>query len=83
MVRQLVRYRTVLRDLTQLGVNVLPMTYRDLHASREYRERFGLLTNDSLLLAVMRRERIADLATNDADFEQIPGITVWMPAPPH
>ena len=33
-VQQLTRYKTILRDLTQAHVNILPLTYRDLHASR-------------------------------------------------
>ena len=37
------------------------------------------MTNDSLIVAVMARERIAYLATNDKDFERIPGISVYLP----
>jgi predicted nucleic acid-binding protein len=36
-------------------------------------------TNDSLILAVMQRERIHYLATNDPDFERVPGIAVRQP----
>ncbi len=78
-VQQLTRYRTVLRDLTQARVNILPVSYRDLHAGRQARERDGLLANDSLLVAVMRPERLRYRATNDADFERIAGITVCLP----
>jgi predicted nucleic acid-binding protein len=55
------------------------LTYRDLHASRQYREQHGLLVNDSLIIAVMHREHIHLLATNDPDFERIPGIGVRLP----
>jgi predicted nucleic acid-binding protein len=79
MVQQLSRYKTILRDLTQAKVMILPLTYRDLHASKQYREQYGLLTNDSLLLAVMQRERIHYVATNDPDFERVPGIAVRQP----
>ena len=80
LVTQLTRYRTILRDLRQARVDILGLTYRDLHASRQYQQRHGLLVNDSLIVAVMRRERIPVLATNDADFERIPGIAVRTPA---
>ena len=79
-IQQLSRYTTVLRDLNQARVNILPLTYQDLHASRQYRETYGLLTNDSLIVAVMRRERITYLATNDADFRRIPNIAIRNPA---
>jgi predicted nucleic acid-binding protein len=79
-VQQLTRYKSILRNLTQSKIMILPMTYRDLHSSRQYREQYGLLTNDSLILAVMQRERIQYLATNDPDFERVLGIAVRRPA---
>lgn len=79
LVAQLMRYRTILRDFRQARVDILPLTYRDLHTSRRYREQHGLMVNDSVIVAVMLRERIRFLATNDSDFERIPGIAVWMP----
>ncbi|MFP4436048.1 MAG: type II toxin-antitoxin system VapC family toxin [Chloroflexaceae bacterium] len=79
IVQQLTRYKTVLRDLKQARINILPLTYRDLHASRHYRETYVLLTNDSLIMAAMQRERITYLATNDADFTRIPGIAIRVP----
>jgi predicted nucleic acid-binding protein len=68
LVTQLSRYRSVLHDLRLARVDILPPTYRDLHASRQYREQHGLLVNDSLVIGVMQREHIQLLATNDADF---------------
>jgi len=78
-VQQLGRYKTVLRDLKRARVNILPLSYQDLHASRQYRENHGLMTNDSLTVAVMRRERITYLATNDSDFARVPDIAVRLP----
>jgi predicted nucleic acid-binding protein len=78
-IQQLSRYKNILRDITQAKIMILPLTYRDLHASKQYREQYGLLTNDSLLLAVMQREQIHYLATNDLDFERVPGIAVRQP----
>jgi predicted nucleic acid-binding protein len=57
----------------------LPLTYRDLHNSRQFRDEQGLMTNDSIIVAVMKREKIQFLATNDADFERVPGIAVRTP----
>lgn len=79
VIQQLVQYKHILRDMTEARITILPLTYRDLHASKIYREHHGLLTNDSLIVAVMQRERIPHLATNDPDFERIPGIAVWRP----
>jgi predicted nucleic acid-binding protein len=38
------------------------------------------MVNDSVIVAVMQRERIRFLATNDPDFERIPSIAVRMPS---
>lgn len=81
MVVGLTRYRTILRDLRQARIDILPLTYRDLHASRVYREQHDLLVNDSLIIAVMQRKRMQFLATNDSDFERVPAIAVCMPLP--
>ncbi len=78
-VQQLTRYKTVLRDLGRARINILALSHKDLHASRRYRETYGLLTNDSLIVAAMQRERITYLATNDSDFERIPNIAVRLP----
>ncbi|MEM7124694.1 MAG: type II toxin-antitoxin system VapC family toxin [Chloroflexota bacterium] len=78
-VKQLHRYRTILGDLVQARINILPLTYRDLHASKQYRDDYGLMVNDSLIVAVMNREKIQHIATNDADFERIPNIAVRTP----
>ncbi len=78
-VRNLTRYKTILRDLKQARINILPLTYRDLHNSRQFRDEYGLMTNDSIIVAVMKREKIQHLATNDADFERVLGIAVRTP----
>ena len=64
----------------QLGISVLDVTYRDLLESEQIRRRYGLLTNDSLLVAVMHRYKISDLATADTDFARLPGLRLWTPA---
>ena len=78
-VQTLTRYKTVLADLKQANINILPLTYRDLHNSRRYRDQFGLMSNDSLIVAVMDREKIRHLATNDRDFSRIPHLAIRTP----
>lgn len=80
LVTQLTRYRSILRDLRQARVDILELTYRDLHSSRVVREQHGLMVNDSLIVAVLQREHIQFLATNDPDFEHMPNIAVCVPS---
>jgi predicted nucleic acid-binding protein len=39
------------------------------------------MVNDSLIVAVMQRERITFLATNDPDFGRVPGLAIRIPTP--
>jgi predicted nucleic acid-binding protein len=79
ILQSLSRYKTILRDFREARINILPLSYRDLHNSRQFRDNFGLMTNDSIIVAVMLREKIQFLATNDSDFERLPGIAVRKP----
>jgi predicted nucleic acid-binding protein len=78
-VKQLEKYKLVPGWFTQARVNILSITYREIHNSKRFRDTFGFLTNDSIILAAMSRYKIADLATNDQDFRHVPGIRLWMP----
>ena len=78
-VRRLTRYRQVPGELGRAHVRILDVTYREIHASKQYRDDYGLLTDNSIMLAVMERYDLVDLATNDEDFKRIPGLRLWMP----
>jgi predicted nucleic acid-binding protein len=79
LVRKLVRSETEVREFLNLGLRLEPALPADvLEAVRVQRES-GLLTNDALLLAVLRRLNVKSLATADAAFRDIPGWTVFSP----
>jgi predicted nucleic acid-binding protein len=39
----------------------------------------GLLSNDALMVAVMQAHGLTKLASNDADFDRVPGLTRYAP----
>jgi predicted nucleic acid-binding protein len=78
-VRRLTRYRQIPGEFSRARVRILDVTYREIHASKQYRDDYGLLTDDSIMLAVMERHDLVDLAANDEDFKRIPGLRLWMP----
>ena len=79
-VQKLTRHLQVASDMHRLGINILPLTYKELHSSKNFRFQFGLLTNDSLILAVMQAHKLQHLATHDAGFYRVSSIQVWGPA---
>lgn len=79
-VKTLSKHLAVPSDLARMGVDIKPVDHIDLHSSKRFRRDLGFLTNDSLVLAVMKRHKVSHLATNDRDFERAPDIKVWEPA---
>lgn len=63
-----------------IGIEILTVGVDDVHASAGIKREYGLLTNDALNLALMRRHRLACIASNDSDFERVTDLLVWKPA---
>jgi len=40
---------------------------------------YNLMATDAMIVEIMRRNDLKNIATNDADFERVEGITVWKP----
>lgn len=78
-----VRATTGLEEAVQLlhsmPIRVLPIQSESLLLAAIKSTLHGLLTNDSTTLALMELHGINDIATNDDDFDRVPGITVWKP----
>jgi predicted nucleic acid-binding protein len=51
-----------------------------LDKAAEISQQHGLLTNDALLVAVMREHGLTNLASQDADFDRVPGLIRHAPA---
>lgn len=71
--------RRLIKQVPALGVRVVPVRWRDLALAGELSQRYGLLTNDALIVATMSAYHLTHLATNDADFRRVPGLTLWSP----
>jgi len=79
-VKELGEHLKVASEIYRLGVDILPVTHIHLHQSKHFRTDYGLMTNDSLTVAVMQDHKFVHLATNDRDFKRVRGIKVWLPA---
>ena len=62
-----------------LNILVLPSVEARLHRAHSVRARYGLLTNDSLIVAAMEENGIDSLATRDSDFDHISELTIYKP----
>ncbi len=79
LVRRLSVYSESVRDLLDCALVVAEPTPQDFHVALELQRQHGLLTNDSLNLAIARRHGIKDIATADNGFDRVPRLNVYKP----
>jgi predicted nucleic acid-binding protein len=79
-VQGLVRFRQALDSVLQSSLRVLTIAPSLLATAAAICQQHGLLTNDALTVALMQLNGLAKLASHDADFDRIPGITRYAPA---
>ena len=75
----LTEHEAVVPTVRALNLQIEPITLDLLETAAGLSVQLCLLTNDALTVATMKKLRLAHLATNDDDFDQIAGITVWKP----
>ncbi len=79
LVQQLTQYSQEVEDLLSGDLLVLAVESTDFTKAADLQRTHGLLTNDSLNLAVALRIGVNLLATADPQFDSMPGVTVFKP----
>jgi predicted nucleic acid-binding protein len=79
-IQSLTRFRQALQEVTRYRVQVLALSATLGDVGAAISQGFGLLTNDALLAAIMQQHGLANLASNDADFDRVPWIARFAPA---
>jgi predicted nucleic acid-binding protein len=78
-VRQLARPRQAVDEITLLGLDVLPVGKAQVALAPDISRQTGLLCGDALIGAVMQANGLTSLASNDRDFDRVPGLTRYSP----
>jgi predicted nucleic acid-binding protein len=78
-VKKLGKFRTAIEQVARGHLSILPVTPTDLAAAVALSQQVGLLTNDAVTVAVMQAHGLTKLASHDADFDRVPGITRYAP----
>jgi predicted nucleic acid-binding protein len=60
-------------------LRVLTVTLDMLLTAAGICQQVGLLTNDGLVVAVMQANGLTQIASNDTDFDRVPGLTRYAP----
>jgi predicted nucleic acid-binding protein len=78
-VQQLTRSRQAVDEITLIGVDVLPIGKNHVSLAPDISQQTGLLCGDALIVAIMQTNGLTHLASSDADFDRVPGITRYAP----
>jgi predicted nucleic acid-binding protein len=78
-VRQLSLFHQAIRDVPKLGIPILTIPETSIAAAAFLSRQTGLLSDDALIVAVMQANGLSNLASNDADFDRVPGLTRYAP----
>jgi predicted nucleic acid-binding protein len=80
LIQQLLAYRQSIEQVVQIGTHVLITGPGQVLAAADVSRQIGLLSNDALIVALMREHGLTNIASHDADFDRVPGIVRYAPA---
>src|SRR5689334_21168173 len=79
LVRQLSLYQEQAEKIPWMGVEVVPLDRRLLAIDDPLRTRYGLLTNDSILLVIVLNHGTVAFASADREFERVDTVQLFCP----
>jgi predicted nucleic acid-binding protein len=72
-------YRQAIARIPLLGIQVLDVTQPQVESATLLSQQHEFLTGDALIVAVMRQHGLTNLASEDSDFDRVPGLTRYGP----
>jgi predicted nucleic acid-binding protein len=78
-IRKLSLFKNSIEAVLKSKVVVLPIAPLTIALAASISQQCGLFSNDALLVAVMQSQKIANLASNDGDFDRVGGIVRFAP----
>jgi predicted nucleic acid-binding protein len=79
-IQSLVDFRTSVQEVGNFGFQVASVESSHVLSAAALSQQHGLLSGDALVVAMMHAHGLALLASHDADFDRVPGITRYAPA---
>lgn len=78
--QNLTQFRSAVETILQSRIQTLTIVPSQIVSAAILSQQTGLLSNDALIVAVMQANGLTNLASHDADFDRVPGITRYAPA---
>jgi predicted nucleic acid-binding protein len=80
VVQGLTVFFDAIETILQSRIQILNITPALVLQAAGISQQTGLLSNDALVVAVMQANGLTSLASHDADFDRVPGLTRYAPA---
>jgi len=74
-VLQLTKFRSAIQKIPTMLVQVLTIPADMVDSAAGISQQFGLLSNDAMIVAVMQANGLTKIASEDSDFDRLPGLT--------
>ncbi len=78
-IQHLSRFRQAIDDLCHSQLQILTISPAMVPTIAALSQQIGLLTNDAAVVAIMQSSGLTKLASNDPDFDRVPGLTRYAP----
>lgn len=79
IVKQLTVYANQAQKIPEMNINIIPITQELCYQAVAWQQKYGLMTNDSILLAACRQQDCIFLASNDRAFSQVENLILLQP----
>lgn len=80
IVKQLTHHLVVPSKIINLNIEIAPPTPKLIVESQAFKIEYGILSNDSLTIKVMKELGISNLASNDLDFKRVDWLNLYLPS---
>jgi predicted nucleic acid-binding protein len=78
-VQTLLDFRQAVDSVPKLGIQVLAIPPQLISVATIASQKYGLLSGDALVVAIMQANGLSNLASHDADFDRVPGLLRFAP----
>jgi uncharacterized protein len=80
VVRQLAFHDTSIQAIPAMGIEIVGVTEATIRLGLRHQTRYGLLTNDSLIVATMQQRGVRLLATADRRLAEVDEVEIRVPS---
>lgn len=78
-IQKLTNFRKSIDSVPQLGIQLVTILPTWISLAAGLSQQYGLFSNDALIVAIMHANGWTSLASNDPDFDRVPGLKRYAP----